>query len=97
MVDNNDIFSSLEFEDSLSFYGLICDAPDLGFWQLTVKDAAALIATDKWFEGEIVAEVQEADSYDPRDPELRQALSKHISDFEKRLTAAVDGGSIKAN
>lgn len=97
MTDNNEEpSSSSEIESSSEFSDLIAEAPDLGFWQLTVNEAAALIATDQWFEGEIVADVPKADSYDPQDPELRQALSKHISSIEKRLTAAIDEGSIKA-
>jgi len=92
---NEDHLSSLEIQNSLSYFKLICDAPDFGFWQLTVKDAAALVVLDIWFAGDISVDLPEADFYDWRDPELRQALSKHFSDFEKRLTAAIDGGSLK--
>jgi hypothetical protein len=94
VTDNNDN-SFPEIENSFSYYGLIADAPDFGFWQLTVKDAAALVVIDIWFAGEISVEIPEAVSYGWRDPGLRQALSKHFNDFEKRLKAAIDGGSLK--
>jgi hypothetical protein len=92
---NQDLSSWPEIEDSRSFSSLVADAPDMGLFQLTVKDAAALIAMDLWFSGEISVEVPEADSYDPKDPELQRALFKHSIDFEKRLTMAIDKGSLK--
>ena len=96
MIDENqDLSSWPEFENSTGFYDLIGDAPDMGLYQLTVKDGAALIATDLWFAGEISVDFPEADSYDPGDPELQKALSKHSIDFEKRLTMAIDKGSLK--
>jgi len=96
MIDKNqDLSSWPEFENSTGFYDLIGDAPDMGLYQLTVKDGAALIATDLWFAGEISVDLPEADSYDPGDPELQKALSKHSIDFEKRLTMAIDKGSLK--
>lgn len=96
MADNNyDIFLSPEFVNSSEYYDFISDVPDLGFWQLTVKDAAALVVTDIWFAGGISVELSEDDSYDWRDPKLRQALSKQINDFEKQLTTAIDRGSLK--
>ena len=91
----HDLFSSLEFKNSFEFYALMGDAPNFGLWQLTVKEAAALVVTDNWFAGDISVDLPESDSYDPQDPELRQALTTHFSDFEKRLTAAIDGGSLK--
>jgi len=96
MIDKNqDLSSWPEFENSTGFYGLIADAPDMGLYQLTPKDAAALIATDLWFAGEISVDLPEADSYESDDPELQRALSKHSIDFEKRLTRAIDNGSLK--
>ena len=96
MTENfGDNMSRSELEDFLSFSDLIRDAPDLGLFQLTVKDAAVLVAIDIWFAGGISVELPDADSYDWRDPELRQALSKHSIDYEKRLTAAINKGSLK--
>ena len=92
---NEEHISRSELEDYLSFNDLIRDAPDFGLFQMTVKDAAALVAIDTWFAGGISVELPDADFYDWRDPELRQALSKHIIDYEKRLTAAIDKGSLK--
>ncbi|MDP7109284.1 MAG: hypothetical protein QF504_05475, partial [Nitrospinaceae bacterium] len=90
------IFSTISgFEDLIEYEDLIADARYLGLFQLTVRDAAALVAVDMWFLGEISVEIPEADSYDPGDPKLRQALSKHCIDFEQRLTAAINEGSLK--
>ena len=95
MIDTNNEPSSSGFEDLIEYEDLIADARYLGLFQLTVRDAAALVAVDMWFLGEISVEIPEADSYDPGDPKLRQALSKHCIDFEQRLTAAINEGSLK--
>jgi hypothetical protein len=96
MIDiNKESFSLEGFKGSYDYSNLIGDAPYLGIFQLTVRDAAALIATDMWFSGEISAELPQADSYDPRDPKLRQALSKNCLDFEQRLIAAINEGSLR--
>jgi len=93
--NNYKIFSSAGLDHSLIYRDLIVDAPDLGFFQLTVKDAATLIAIDMWRVGGISAEVPKSDSYDLGDQNLRQALSIYFSDIEERLTAAIDAGSLK--
>ena len=95
MIDTNNGPFSSGFEDLIEYEGLIADAPYLGLFQLTVRDAAALVAVDLWFSGEISVEIPEADSYDPGDPKLRQALSENCIDFEQRLTAAIKEGSLK--
>jgi len=94
--NNYKIFSSAGLDHSLVYHDLIVDAPELGFFQLTVKDAAVLIVIDMWSVGEISAEVPKSDSYDLENQNLRQALSKHFSDIEERLTASIDAGSLKA-
>ena len=40
-------------------------------------------------------DLPEADSYDPKDPELIKALSKYSVDYENKLTRAIDQGSLK--
>lgn len=92
---NQDLSSWPEFINSSEFFGLIVDTPNIGIFHLTVKDAAALVAADLFFAGEISVDLPDADSYDPSDPELQKALSNHSIDFEKRLTRAIDKGSLK--
>jgi hypothetical protein len=95
MTDNNDDFLLLPgLKNSSEFYSLICDAPDFGFWQLTIKDAATLIIRDMLYEEKVVADIDH--SRYPTDSELREALSEQFIDFEKRIVVAIDGGSIEA-
>lgn len=97
MIKNNvDLLLSTELMDFHIYRDFIDGVPDFGLWHLTVKDAAALIATDLWFQGGISVKVKKADSYEPGDPKLQKSLSKHCEEFEKRLTAAIDKGSLRA-
>lgn len=80
---------------SQQYYGVFAGVPDLGTWQLTVEDAAALTAVDMWMSDELEADSSNADSYDWKDPKLRSALAKHCRDFEMRLTAAIDRRSLE--
>jgi hypothetical protein len=79
---------------SLEYYGVVAGAPDLGTWQLTVEDAAALTAIDMCESGELTADGPEPESYDWRDLKLRSALAKHCREFEARLTSAIDGRTL---
>ena len=49
---DQDVSDWPEFPSSIEFWALVYDTTDFGLSQLTVKDAAVLIATDLWFEGE---------------------------------------------
>jgi len=98
MTDNNqDLLPSPWLRDSSIFYSLIKDTPNLGFWQLTVEDAAGWLAIDMWFQGLFPKiEIPKQDIYNPRDPALRKMVSEHCSELEGLLTAAIDRGTLKA-
>jgi hypothetical protein len=95
VIDNDDLFTPKGLISSSEYFDLIADAPRLGLYLLSVRDAAELLATDLWFAGEISIDLPDAEDYDPGDPKLLKALSKYSSKFEKQLTEAIDKGSLK--
>ena len=96
MTDNDlDASAWPEFPSSSEHFEFISEVPNFGVGQLTVKNAAVLIAEDAFIDGKISLNLPDADSYDPEDPKLIKALSKHENDFEKKLTKAIDDGSLK--
>ena len=95
MIDNDDLFTPKGLISSSEYFDLIADAPRLGLYLLSVRDAAELLATDLWFAGEISIDLPDAEDYDPGDPKLLKALSKYSSNLEKQMTEAIDKGSLK--
>ncbi len=70
---------------------------DLGLWQLSLREAALLIAVDLFFAGRLAADVLEAEAYDPADPKLRAALGEPALAIEERLIEAVDKARLAAS
>jgi hypothetical protein len=95
VINNDELFKSKGLISSTEYFYLMADAPRFGLYLLSVRDAAELIASDLWFEGKISINLPDAEDYDPGDPKLLKALSKYSSNYEKKLTEAVDKGSLK--
>ncbi|MBN1586027.1 MAG: hypothetical protein JW937_01195 [Candidatus Omnitrophica bacterium] len=76
-------------------YEVLSKVPQLGIWHLPLRDAARLIAVDKWMQGEIEAEIPEEELYNPKDPKLVSAVIGYSEKFEKALVDAIQGGNLK--
>jgi hypothetical protein len=70
------------------------DIGDFGVWHLTVKEAADLVARDMWFSGDLEGIDVPEDCEDEFDSRLTAALSGVIADWEQRLLAAVESGTL---
>ena len=72
--------------------------PNFGVGNPSIKEAAELVAVDRWFSGEDEG-VNEPEDFDGngRAPWLLAALADTITAFEARLSSAVDGGRLKAS
>ena len=72
--------------------------PDFGLWNPSIKEAAELVAVDRWFSGDIEG-VNEPEDFDGNDRAqwLLAALADTIAAFEAKLSAAVDSGRLKAS
>ena len=75
--------------------GIRLEIGDFGVWQLTVKEAAELIARDMWFSGALEGIDVPEDCEDEYDPRVNAALSGVIAEWEKKLLAAVESGKLK--
>lgn len=69
---------------------------DFGLWQLSLPDAAELIAIDMLYAGKIDIEDPEEWDGNPFNPKIMQAWSGTASDFEIRLAKAVELGRLNA-
>jgi hypothetical protein len=69
--------------------------PDFGIFQLSITEAADLLATDMWFQG-MYPEILEPADWDGSgdDPTLKESLKKQAEAMLNRLVSAIDSGRL---
>lgn len=87
--------SSKKYSSSYGYMELIHDAPKLGFYQLTVQEAANIIAWDRMFVLNIASNLQEAESKHLENSNFFVELSKQAQDAKNVLVSAINFGSLK--